>query len=308
MKILVTGGSGFIGSHLVDTLVAGGHEVVIVDHHQREKKRFPNSAAKLYKLSFDDPALSEVFISEQPDAVCHLAAQISVTYSVAQPIEDANRNIINSVRLMEMARQGGCEHFVFASSGGAIYGDHKLRPTPEVFDAEPLSPYGIAKQTFEYYVDFYRDKYGMKNGVLRFSNVYGPRQFSGGEASVISIFINKLLAGQPATIFGDGSSTRDYLFVTDAVHALAQALEQSFNETVNVSSGTEISVVELWDRLKRIHGVEHELDFQPERAGEVKCSCLSPQTAKEKLGWRAQFSLDEGLKQTYDWFKAEKQD
>ncbi|MCH8049130.1 GDP-mannose 4,6-dehydratase [Patescibacteria group bacterium] len=303
MKVLVSGGSGFIGSHLVDTLVAAGHEVIVVDHHKRKKRRFPNPAATLHKMSFHHPALSEIFRLERPDAVCHLAAQISVTHSVADPIMDAQTNIVNSVALLDLARKSGCKTFIFASSGGAIYGDHEIRPTPEVFDSAPLSPYGVGKQSFEHYLDFYRKHHAMRSAVLRFSNVYGPRQFSGGEASVISIFINKLISGDPAVIFGDGSATRDYLYVADAVDALAKTLESSFNGVVNVSSGEEISVVELWKKLKAIHGQDHPVEFHQQRTGEVQRSCLSTTLAKEKLGWQPKTSLEEGLRKTYEWFK-----
>ena len=302
MKILVTGGAGFIGSHLADALIAAGHEVVIVDHHKKDKPRFPNEKATVYKISFHSPELEEVFRTEKPDAVCHLAAQISVTHSVANPIADAQTNIVSSVHVLDLARKYGVKKFVFASSGGAIYGDHPERPTPEKHDAQPISPYGVAKQAFEHYLDLYREQHGFATVALRFSNVYGPRQMALGEASVIAIFLERLRTGRPATIFGDGSATRDYLFVGDAVRAFVKALTSDFVGTVNIATAKETSVLELWNTLRTIHGKEHPLDFFPFRPGEVERSVLSPAWAKEVLDWEPQTSLEAGLKETYEWY------
>lgn len=307
MKVVVTGGAGFVGSHLVDALIDSGHQVIVIDHYKRKKQRFENTNASVYKVSFHDPVVEDILRSESPDAICHLAAQISVTASVDDPVHDAFVNIERSIALLEMARAAGVGQFLFASSGGAIYGDHPVRPTPEVFDSQPLSPYGISKQSLEHYLDFYRRQHGMKAGVLRFSNIYGPRQFSGGEASVISIFINRLLDGDPVTIFGDGSSTRDFVYVKDAVDAFVCALASGLDGVVNVSSGEDISVVDLWGLLKEIHGAEHPHELHPERPGEVACSCLSPDRAAEIIDWRPETGLRDGLQETYDWFKSKRE-
>ncbi len=304
MKVLITGGAGFIGSHLVDALVASGHEAIVVDHHLKDKLRFPNPQAKIYKLSFQSPELADVFAAEKPDAVCHLAAQISVTRSVVDPVLDATTNIVSAINVLDLAKQFGCKKFVFASSGGAIYGDHPERPTPEKYDTKPISPYGIGKQAFEYYLDLYREHFGLPTVALRFSNVYGPRQMSAGEASVIAIFLERLRTGNIATIFGDGSTTRDYLFVGDAVDAFVKALTNDFVGTINIATGEETSVLELWELLKDIHGGEHELEFQPFRAGEVQRSVLSAATAHQAIGWRPRMALRDGLKETYDWYMA----
>lgn len=304
MKILITGGAGFIGSHLVDALVAAGHQTVVIDHHQKDKLRFPNAASKIYKLSFQSPELAEVFAAERPDAVCHLAAQISVTRSVVDPIMDATTNIVSSIGILDLAKQYGCRKFVFASSGGAIYGDHPERPTPEKYDTQPISPYGVSKQSFEYYLNLYREHFNLPTVALRFSNVYGPRQMSAGEASVIAIFLERLRTGASATIFGDGSTTRDYLFVRDAVDSFVKALTSDFVGTVNIATGTETSVLELWQTLKDIHGTEHPLEFHPFRAGEVHRSVLSAKTAEQAIGWRPKTDLRTGLKETYDWYMA----
>lgn len=306
MKVLVTGGAGFIGSHLVDALARAHHDVVVVDHHRRAKKRYPNPAAKVYKIGFEDPRLARVFELEKPDAVCHLAAQISVPASVREPIFDAQVNIMGSLKLMDTAIKSGCRNFVFASSGGAIYGDQDHLPTPEIDNARPLSPYGIAKQSFEHYLDFYRQIHGIKAGVLRLANVYGPRQFLGGEAGVVSIFLDCLRSGEPVTIFAGGEETRDYLFVADAVAAFLQVLENQFDGTLNIATGQETSVMDLWQTIKRIHGQEHAHEFQPARSsGEVKRSCLDPSSAQQKLTWQPKVELKDGLQKTYDWFMGE---
>lgn len=306
LKVLVTGGGGFVGSHLVDALVERGDTVVVIDHYKREKQRFENADSCYYRIGFADAHVEDILAHERPDAIVHLAAQISVPASVQNPTHDAQVNILDSISLLEMAARAGVSQFLFASSGGAIYGDHPVRPTPEVFDAQPLSPYGISKQSLEQYLDFYRAHHGMNTGVLRFSNIYGPRQFSGGEASVVSIFINKLLDGESAVIFGDGSSTRDFVYVGDAVQAFVCALESKLDDVVNVSSGSDISVVDLWYQLKQVHGQDATHAFAPERPGEVARSCLSPERAERLMNWVPQTDLPAGLRETYSWFKQQR--
>lgn len=306
LTVLVTGGGGFVGSHLVDALIEQGHTVVVIDHYKREKQRFEHADSCYYRIGFEDPYVEDILAHEKPDAIVHLAAQISVPASVQNPAYDAQVNILDSIALLEMAARTGVKQFLFASSGGAIYGDHPERPTPEVFDARPLSPYGISKQSLEHYLDFYRAQYGMRTGVLRFSNIYGPRQFSGGEASVVSIFINKLLDSEPAVIFGDGSSTRDFVYVGDAVQAFVCALDSGLDDVVNISSGSDISVVDLWGQLKQVHGEDVAHEFAPERPGEVARSCLSPKRAGNLMDWAPQTELPSGLRETYSWFKQQR--
>ncbi len=305
MKVLVTGGAGFIGSHLVDALVARGDDVVIVDHHRREKMRFPNRKATTYVMGIDDVRLEEIFFAERPDAVCHLAAQISVTHSLAQPIDDAEKNIIDSVRLLDIAQKSGVKKFVFASSGGAIYGDHALRPTPLVEDVWPSTPYGVGKHIFERYLHQYWAQYGLRYTSLRFANVYGPRQQAGkgGEdGSAIAIFLHKIFSGEPITIFGDGSATRDYVFVSDAVDALCRAIDSDFVGVVNVGTAQETSVKNLYDLLVSMHGNEHPLTFAPFRHGETLRSVLSFDSAREHLDWEPMTAIDDGLRKTYEWY------
>lgn len=303
MKVLITGGAGFIGSHLVDRLIDEGHEVVVVDHYQKTKQRFPNTQATVYKIGFGADEVLQVFTEEKPDAVCHLAAQISVTKSVAEPAYDAKVNILDSIALLDAARKSGVQKFVFASSGGAIYGDHPVRPTPELMDAQPLSPYGLSKQAFERYLAIYCKRHGMQPIVLRLANAYGPRQLPGGEAAVIPLFLRELMTNGQARIFGDGSSSRDFVYIDDITNAFVQALQSSYTGTANIASGKETSVLDLLNALKEIHGELHEHAHEPDRAGEIKHSVLDPSHAKEAFGWEAKTSLRDGLKKTYDWFK-----
>ncbi|MBT4857178.1 NAD-dependent epimerase/dehydratase family protein [Candidatus Uhrbacteria bacterium] len=305
MKVLVTGGAGFIGSHLVDRLIDDGHEVIVIDHHKREKRRFPNAAATTHKVGFaDEAAMEAVFKKEKPDAVCHLAAQISVTKSIEDPVADAQTNIVDAIALLDMARRHGCNKIVFSSSGGAIYGDHGIHPTPEIMNAQPISPYGIGKQAMEHYLELYSKAHGMQGVSLRFANIYGPRQqLSGGEGGVVPIFLDKILSGDPVTIFGDGSMTRDYLFVHDAVDAFVRALESDVSAAVNVSTGREVSVLELWNMVQDVHGKKQEPNFAPFRTGEVQHSVLAPNSAKDILGWEPMTTFEEGLAKTYKWFR-----
>lgn len=305
MKILVTGGAGFIGSHLVDRLVNLGHEVQIIDQQRSKRKRFLNPGAVIHKMTIKSPQVKRVFEEFKPDIVFHLAAHISVTASVADPIMDAEINIVNALSLLEIGKKSGVKKFVFTSSGGAIYGDHPLRPTPELMDVSPLSPYGIAKQSFEHYLDHYSHVHNMQSVTLRFSNVYGPRQqVVGGYAGVIPVFISRLLNGQEITIFGDGSSSRDYIYVEDAVNALVSALDCNATGVINVSTGKETSILDLWTALKIIHGMDHPMKHMPSRPGEVSRSVLLSKKAEKELEWVAKTSLKKGLENTYNWFKA----
>ncbi len=308
MKILVTGGAGFVGSHLVDALVARGDEVIVVDHHKRDKVRYPNAGATYYNVDFADPAVDDILINEQPDAVVHLAAQISVTHSIAHPVDDAQKNIVDSLGFLSKAAQrAGVKRFVFASSGGAIYGDHAIRPTPLVHDTLPGTPYGIGKQMFEHYLA----QSGMAYVALRFANIYGPRQqvTSGGEeGSVIALFLNKLFAGEPLVIFGDGSATRDYLYVDDAVRAFIAALDSDYVGCVNVGTGVETSVQTLADTLLSIHAsggagsgsAGHPVTHLPFRSGETMRSALAYNSAKEHIGWVPTVTFADGLRKAYD--------
>lgn len=304
MKVLITGGAGFLGSHLADALIALGHQVIAIDHHHREKLRFPNPSVVMHKVGFEHETVEEVFANERPDVICHLAAQISVTKSIAQPLLDAQRNVVNSLEFLRLAQKYGCKKFIFASSGGAIYGDHPIRPTPLLEDAIPLSPYGVGKQSFEWYLEQQFRVHGLPYVSLRLSNLYGPRQqlSSVGEGNVVCMFLNHLLRGTPITIFGDGGASRDYIYATDAVAAFVRAMESEYSGVVNVSTGRETTVRELFDTLIAIHGKDHPLLHEPFRNGEVMRSVLSYDSARELLQWEPKMSLRDGLEETYKWF------
>jgi UDP-glucose 4-epimerase len=304
MKVVVTGGAGFVGSHVVDALVARGDEVLVIDHYKREKLRFENDKSRIHKTSFGHESVAEIFTTERPDAVVHLAAQISVTASIVDPIHDVQNNILESLRLLSIAAQTGCKRFVFVSSGGAIYGDHPVLPTPLLDDAFPLSPYGVAKFSIEHYLSAFREQHGLASIALRFANIYGPRQQlkATGEGNVMAVYMGRMLQGQPVTIFGDGTATRDYLYVDDAVAAILAALDSSATGAVNVGTGQGISVQTVYDTLMDIHGERHPLKYEPFRKGEVFHSVIDPASARELLGWEAKVSFEEGLRRMYEWF------
>lgn len=304
MKILVTGAAGFLGAHLVDALVARGDEVVGIDHHQREKLRFPNAKAVMYTIGFESDAVDGIVAEFKPDAIVHLAAQISVTDSIERPLFDAERNVINSLKLLEVAQRHGVSKFVFAASGGAMYGDHPQKPTPLCEDVYPVSPYGVSKFVFEQYLKEQYARGGVPYVSLRFANLYGPRQQLSplGEGNVVSLVLDHFVNGKPSTIFGDGTATRDYVFVLDAVDAILRAIDMPVVGAVNVSSGTETSVHDLFHMLVAIHGKPHVILTAPFRVGEVYRSVIDSTSAKEKLGWEPTTSLRDGLEAAYAWY------
>ncbi|MFZ2681578.1 MAG: NAD-dependent epimerase/dehydratase family protein [Patescibacteria group bacterium] len=307
MKVLVTGGEGFLGSHLVDALIARGDAVVVVDHRQKNKHRFPNPKAIFYPIAFGDPQMKEVLLAERPDAIAHLAAQISVTRSIENPVMDAERNILDSLQLLQSASAAGVRKLVFASSGGAIYGDHPKRPTPLLDNAQPLSPYGVAKQSFERYLHYFKQQHGLDYVSLRFSNLFGARQQVTkpvGEGNVISLFLDRMLVtGEPITIFGDGTSSRDFLYIDDAIQAILKSFDQPFVGAVNVGTGKATTVTGLYAALTEIHGSIHPVINLPYRKGEVMHSVIHPGTAKKLLNWQAKVPFKTGLEQTYAWYK-----
>ena len=302
MKILVTGGAGFIGSHVVDALVSAGHTVTVVDSLVTGSKENINSAARFVQFDITSPNLAEIFAECRPETVFHLAAQIDVRKSVADPVGDATVNIIGSLNVLEAARQSGVRHFIFASSGGAVYGDTKNRPTPEGNPEQPASPYGIAKLTVEHYLRVYGVQYGLRTVALRYSNVYGPRQNALGEAGVVAIFCRKLIAGEEAVINGDGEQTRDYVYVADVVSANLAALAYGKSGVFNIGTGVEISVNAVADRIRSsiksgslLHG--------PGKSGEQRTSCLNCQLARQELSWKSDSNFEQGITQTVAWFR-----
>jgi len=303
MKILVTGGAGFIGSHLVDALIKRSYRVIVVDNLATGKKENINPQAKFYKLDICDKGLKTIFKKEKPDDVFHLAAQINVRYSIKNPIFDAQSNIIGSLNLLENCRQYKIKKIVFASTGGAMYGlKPKIIPTPESYPAEPTVPYGIAKLTTENYFDFYFKILGIPFIALRLANVYGPRQDLRGEAGVIAIFTRKLLKGEQPEINGDGRQTRDYIYVDDVVKAFLLAQKSKKIGLYNIGRGQEITVNEIYNQLISLTGKKIRARHGPAILGEVRRSALDYKKARKDLGWEPKVELEEGIKRTIEWF------
>ncbi|MBI5451872.1 NAD-dependent epimerase/dehydratase family protein [Candidatus Gottesmanbacteria bacterium] len=306
MKILVTGGAGFIASHIVDAYINLGHDVVIVDNLSSGRREFINKKAKFYQADIRDrDKIKDIFTKERPEVLNHHAAQISVRESVLDPINDAEINILGLLNLLEAGRKNGVKKIIFASSGGVVYGEAKQIPTHEDYNPlQPLSPYGVSKLASEYYLNFYYTTYGIQYFALRYSNVYGPRQNPHGEAGVVAIFSLKLLNGEIPIINGDGKQTRDYVYVGDVVEANKIALTSSEGGVFNIGTGIETNVLEIYQNIKEITGSSVSAKHGPAKSGEQKRSCLDSRLAAEKLDWKAKINLDEGLKKTIEYFKS----
>jgi UDP-glucose 4-epimerase len=300
VRAIVTGGAGFIGSHVVDALVARDVEVAVVDSLVRGSEENVPAAAVLHVRDIREP-LDDLFATVRPDAVFHLAAQIDVRVSVEDPAEDANVNVLATVRILEAARQHDAQ-VIFASTGGAIYGEC-VEPAREDSPREPLSPYGTAKLAAEEYIRMYNRLHDTKHVALRYGNVYGPRQDPHGEAGVVAIFLGALRRGEQARIFGDGGQTRDYVYVGDVARATIAALGQD-GGVFNVGTGRETSVVELYELCARVAGSEAPVEHAPERLGELRRSFLDPELAARELGFTAMVELEDGLGATWDWIRA----
>jgi UDP-glucose 4-epimerase len=310
MRIVVTGGAGFIGSHLTDRLLGEGHEVAVVDDLSSGRRERVSEQARFYQLDVSSEWVGRVIARERPEVVFHLAAQIDVRHSVSDPLHDAQVNVLGTVQLLRAVVGAGGARFVFVSSGGAIYGDTEEVPTPETHPLRPASPYGAAKVAGEAYLSAFAGSFGLETAVLRPGNVYGPRQDPHGEAGVVAIFTARLLAGERPVINGDGLQTRDYVFVEDVADAAVRLLEGPLGE-YNVGTGRATSVVELTEELSRavaearpgekgsrppapIHG--------PAKEGEQRRSCLDCSRAQSQLGWSARMALPEGLRRTVAFF------
>ncbi|MDO8735415.1 MAG: NAD-dependent epimerase/dehydratase family protein [Elusimicrobiota bacterium] len=304
LKILVTGGAGFIGSTITDEYIRLGHKVVIVDNFITGKKENLNPKAKFYEADITDVKyITQIFEREKPDVVNHHAAQMDVRKSVAEPVFDAQTNVIGTINLLENSIRQKIKKFIFASSGGVMYGECGKIPPSEKQTPRPLSPYGITKHTVEHYLDYYSETYGLKYVAFRYGNVYGPRQDPHGEAGVVAIFINKILADEPINIFGDGEQMRDYVFVSDIVNASLIALHKGENEIFNIGTGKTKSVNQLFYELAKITGYSQKPVYKPQRTGELFKSSLDVEKSKKNLGWSAKIDFNAGLKETFDYFE-----
>jgi UDP-glucose 4-epimerase len=309
MRILVTGGAGFIGSHTVDALVASGAgEVSVLDDLSTGKRHQVNAKATLYQTDLRDAdAVVSVVEKVRPELIFHLAAQMDVRRSVADPPFDAQVNVVGFLNLIEAARKYGLKRVVFSSTGGAIYGEQDQFPCDEDHPRRPVSPYGVAKLATEAYLFFYKVEYGIDYLALRFGNVYGPRQDPHGEAGVIAIFCGRILDGKPVTIYGDGTQTRDYVYVGDVVRAVVSAGNSDTSGiALNVGTGIETNVNDLYSTLASIADFPTKAEHAAARPGEQKRSVISPARAARELGWRPEKKLADGLEEAYKYFKAQR--
>lgn len=308
MKILVTGGAGFIGSNVVDAYIAEGHEVVVVDNLESGQLKNLNPKAKFYLMDVRSPELRKVFELEQFDAINHHAAQKSVPASVEDPVLDAEINILGILNLLELAVEFKVKRVIFSSTGGALLGDADVIPTPEDSPVQTISPYAITKFTSEKYLDFYRLTHGLDYVVLRYANVYGPRQIAEGECGVTPIFLDNLLHDRPSKLYAyadmpDGC-TRDYVYVGDVARANVLALEKGKNEIFNIGTGKEVSTAQVYRYLQEATG-KFDVPLEPagERVGDLRRSALNISKAKEVLGWEPQVDFLTGLKETVAYFQ-----
>lgn len=306
MKILVTGGAGFIGSHVVDKYIEMGHTVSVIDDLSTGKTEFVNARAKCYQLDIRNrAAVTDVFKAEKPEILNHHAAQMDVRKSVADPVTDAEVNSIGFLNIMEEGRKHGLKHVIFASSGGTVYGETDNIPTPENEPTRPTSPYGITKLTTEYYLYFYQQTYDITSVSLRYGNVYGPRQNPHGEAGVVAIFIKKLLAGEQPIINGDGKQSRDFVYVGDVVEANTEALYQKKSLTVNIGTGKSTTINQIFELVTQYTNSQISPVHGPAKAGEQLLSVLDATVAKKELNWTPRITLEEGLKLTVEYFRHE---
>lgn len=305
MKVLVTGGAGFIGSHVVDGYLAEGLDVIVVDDLSRGARENLAPGVCFYQVDIRDrAALRSIFEKQQPDLINHHAAQIDVRQAVREPAFDAETNILASIHLLELAIQHGVKRFVYASTGGAIYGEPKILPADEDTPVLPITPYGISKHTVEHYLFLFNILYGLPYVVLRYGNVYGPRQSSKGEAGVVAIFCEQMLQGITPTIYGDGTKTRDYIEVSDVVRANVQALKLGGGEIFNIASGVRTTDFEIFTAVREALDIPpFEPTYAPKRPGEVDHIGLEVTKARAKLDWQPQVGLRDGIQKTADWFR-----
>ncbi len=302
-KVLVTGGAGFIGSHLVDAFVKAGHKVSVVDSLATGKKENINKKASFYNLSINDKQLEDVVKKERPEIVAHLGAQISVKASMQDPKSDALTNVVGSLNLLTLCHKYGVKRLIFSSTGGALYGEPKYLPCDEEHPIQPLSGYGVAKRSFELYLLAFGPVWNLPFVILRYANVYGPRQDPFGEAGVVAIFARRMLKGETLTINGTGEQSRDFVHVSDVVNANLAALEKGTGGLYNIGTGKGTSVNQIFEHLKKATGYKLKAEHAPAIPGEVGNIYLKSAKAKKDLGWSPTVPLGEGLRETVEYIR-----
>ncbi len=302
-KVLVTGGAGFIGSHVVDFLIEDGYAVAVVDDLSAGRRENVHPQARLHQVDIRSADLAGVFDAERPEFVVHLAAQASVAVSVADPLRDAAVNILGSVNLLENCVRVGVAKIVYVSTGGALYGEPQYLPCDEAHPIQPLSPYGASKHTVEHYLHLYQHIHGLRHTTLRLANIYGPRQDPFGEAGVVAIFTQRMLDGEQAVIYGDGDQERDFVYVEDCARAALLALSRGDGQAYNIGSGQGTTINHLFAVMKDLTGYERDARYDPPRPGDVYRSFLDASKAQRELGWEPQVSLEEGLRRTVAHFR-----
>jgi UDP-glucose 4-epimerase len=303
LKILVTGGAGFIGSNVCDAFAAAGHEVVALDNLATGRRQNVSAGIRLIEADLCDERIGGILKEVRPALVCHHAAQVDVRKSVADPAYDARLNLIGMLRLLEGCVAAGVQKVLFSSSGGACYGEQETFPAPETHPLHPVSPYGVSKAAGELYLGYYFAQYKLPYVALRYANVYGPRQDPHGEAGVVAIFAQRLLDGKECVVYGDGGQTRDFVFVGDVARANVQALASSHVGPVNIGTGRETSVNELYAKMAAAAGVTRPARHDPAKPGEQRRSVVDPALASRALAWQPQVSLEQGLAKTLDFFR-----
>ena len=303
-KALVTGGAGFIGSHLVDGLLDSGYDVAVVDNLSSGQLRNVNHQATFYHAELNDVRLNQIVQRERPEIVFHLAAQSSVRQSAIDPVADADANVMGTIRLIAAAASEGVEKFIFSSTGGAIYGDPATIPCDEDTPVNPLTPYGLSKYVGEQYLELFNETYGLDYTILRYANVYGPGQNPDGEAGVIAIFAGMMLSERRPQIFGDGLQERDFIYVSDVVQANLAAINRGHGKTYNIGTGRQVSVARIYQMLQEITEFDQEPDYRPRRTGEVLHIALDSTRAEKDLKWTPEVSLEEGLRRSVEYVRA----
>ncbi len=302
-RILVTGGAGFIGSHVVDAFVKAGHKVSIVDDLSTGREGNINKKATFHNISINDSRLEDVIKKEKPDIVSHLAAQISVKVSMQDPMNDAQTNVLGSLNLLNICHKYGVKRFIFSSTGGALYGEPSYLPCDEEHPIQPLSGYGVAKRSLELYLLAFGPIWNLPFVILRYANVYGPRQDPFGEAGVVAIFARRMLKGEPLTINGIGKQSRDFVYVSDVVNANVAALEKGTGGLYNIGTGKGTSVNEIYAHLQKVTGYKLKAQHGPAIPGEVGNIYLKSAKAKKELAWAPSVPLNEGLRKTVEYFR-----